>query len=113
MSRAKTAPLESALPLVFGMAYREFVDSDGVGWRVWSTVPSAGSHLRGGFEKGWLTFEGTGDHSALLRRLVPIPLDWETARDDTLEEMCRAASEISRFTRRRDESGREDIEAGG
>ena len=85
------------------MAYREFMDSKGVGWRVWSTVPSSGSHLRGGYENGWLTFECTGDEATTLRRLVPIPADWETAAEDRLELMCGAATEISRFARERGE----------
>ena len=86
--------------LVFGRAYREFVDSNGVSWRVWSTVPSAGSRLRGGFDQGWLTFERTSpDQSATakpLRRLVPIPTEWETASDGQLDQMCRAAEEVAR-----------------
>ena len=80
-----------------GMAYREFVDSSGQSWRVWSTVPSLGSKLRGGFDQGWLTFERTNaDSSVPLRRLVPIPSDWESASDDRLELMCRTAEEVTR-----------------
>ena len=79
------------------MAYREFVDSSGQSWRVWSTVPSTGSRLRGGFGQGWLTFERTnGDSSLPLRRLVPIPADWEVATDDQLELLCRSADEVAR-----------------
>ena len=87
-----------------GMAYREFLDSDGVSWRVWSTVPSAGSRLRGGFDQGWLTFERTAGGASPLRRLVPIPKDWETASDDRLELMCQSAEEVSRPTQTRDRS---------
>jgi hypothetical protein len=86
--------------LVSGMAYREFVDSNGVSWRVWSTVPSAGSRLRGGFDQGWLTFERTTAESsttpAPLRRLVPIPADWETAHEGRLDVMCQSADEVAR-----------------
>jgi len=79
------------------MAYREFVDSSGQSWRVWSTVPSMGSRLRGGFDQGWLTFERTNaDGDMPLRRLVPIPPDWESAPDDRLELMCRSADEVAR-----------------
>jgi hypothetical protein len=79
------------------MAYREFVDSEGQSWRVWSTVPSVGSRLRGGFDQGWLTFERTNsDGDMPLRRLVPIPPDWESAPDDRLELMCRSADEVTR-----------------
>jgi len=100
-SRATAALLEPGLPLASGMAYREFVDSDGLSWRVWTTVPSAGTHLRGGFEHGWLTFETTSGGATRLRRLVPVPRDWETAEDARLELMCKAADEVSRFTRPR------------
>jgi len=86
--------------LVSGMAYREFVDTNGVSWRVWSTVPSAGSRLRGGFDQGWLTFERTSPASSPsrkpLRRLVPIPADWETAPESRLDLMCRSAEEVAR-----------------
>jgi hypothetical protein len=86
--------------LVSGMAYREFVDSSGVSWRVWSTLPSAGSRLRGGFDQGWLTFERTSAESAgtssPLKRLVPIPADWETANESRLDLMCRSADEVAR-----------------
>jgi hypothetical protein len=79
------------------MAYREFVDSSGQSWRVWSTVPSTGSRLRGGFGQGWLTFERTNSDGTMpLRRLVPIPADWEAAPDDRLELMCRSADEVAR-----------------
>lgn len=100
-SRATKALLESGLPLAFGMAYREFVDSDGLSWRVWTTVPSAGTHLRGGFEHGWLTFESTSGGATRLRRLVPVPRDWESVDNSRLELMCKAADEVSRFTRSR------------
>jgi hypothetical protein len=88
------------------MAYREFVDSKGVAWRVWSTVPIAGTRLRGGFDQGWLTFESTSSDETTLRRLVPIPPDWESAPDNRLELMCRSADEVVRPTPTR-QSGRE------
>ena len=78
------------------MAYREFIDSKGVSWRVWSTVPMAGTRLRGGFDQGWLTFESTSSTETVLRRLVPLPGDWESADDQRLELMCRAADEVVR-----------------
>jgi hypothetical protein len=73
----------------------EFLDSNGVAWRVWNTVPTARTSLSGEFERGWLTFEST----AALKRLAPIPPNWETSPPDRLELMCRAASEVPRRTR--------------
>ena len=79
------------------MAYREFVDGSGQSWRVWSTVPSTGSRLRGGFGQGWLTFERiNADNTLPLRRLVPIPADWESAAEGQLELLCREAEEVAR-----------------
>jgi hypothetical protein len=74
------------------MAYREFVDSRGVDWRVWSTVPGDGGHLHGGFQHGWLTFEAVDE----LRRLTPIPPAWETASPKDLERMCGDARDVKR-----------------
>jgi len=82
-----------------GMAYREYLDSDGRSWRVWSTVPSAGSRLHGGFGQGWLTFECTSAGNATVRRrLAPIPKDWESAPNEQLELMCESADDVSRST---------------
>ena len=85
------------------MAYREFLDSKGISWRVWSTVPSAGTRLRGGFDQGWLTFESTSPTSTTLRRLVPIPADWETAAESRLELMCRSAEEVARSSQTKEQ----------
>lgn len=76
------------------MPILEFIDSTGVAWRVWNTVPSARTTLSGEFERGWLTFES----AAGLRRLAPVPQGWERAQADKLELMCRAASEVPRRT---------------
>jgi hypothetical protein len=74
------------------MAVREFIDSNGVKWRVWNTRPSRGEMLSGEFEHGWLTFESA--HS--LRRCTPIPQGWEAASPERLEQLCRAAPETRR-----------------
>ncbi|HKO15877.1 MAG TPA: hypothetical protein VJU87_06540 [Gemmatimonadaceae bacterium] len=82
------------------MAYREFVDSSGASWRVWSTEPLLSGHLDGGFANGWLTFErlvaGADSPSPSVRRMAPIPRDWESVSDERLELMCRAAEEVLR-----------------
>ena len=56
----------------------------------------AGTKLRGGFDQGWLTFESTNSNVTVLRRLVPLPEDWESADDRHLELMCRSAEEVVR-----------------
>ena len=67
---------------------REFRDSAGIGWRVWSTIPYAGAVYDPRLRAGWLTFESEGGER---RRLVPIPRGWEEAHRERLELMCRAA----------------------
>ena len=66
-------------------------------------MPLAGSRLHGGFDQGWLTFECiNSDRTTALRRLVPIPTDWETASDDRLERMCQSAEVATRPASSRD-----------
>jgi hypothetical protein len=77
------------------MAILEFIDSNGVNWRVWNTVPSSRATLSGEFESGWLTFESPAGR----KRLAPVPPNWETATPDRLELMCRAATDVVRRTR--------------
>ena len=84
--------MEPPLPLVAGMAYREFTDSKGVAWRAWSTVPEGRIVLSSDYERGWLTF----DSGTEVRRLVPIPNGWEEAPEERLELMCRAAIKAPR-----------------
>jgi len=77
-----------------GMPVRNFTDSSGIQWRVWSTVPTTSTVLSRDFERGWLTFESTES----LRRLAPIPNDWVEAGSTKLELMLRAAREVPRRT---------------
>src|ERR1043165_214601 len=76
------------------MASREFRDSNGVNWRVWSTVPSGMSVRVTKFADRRLTFESED----FLRRLTPLPPNWERASDERLELMCRAATDVRRHT---------------
>ena len=76
------------------MAHREFTDSKGTRWMVWSTTPVAGAVLNAEMQKGWLTF----DSEAERRRLVPIPKDWEESSHDRMELYCRAAEPVTRTT---------------
>jgi len=70
------------------------MDSEGLQWRVWATIPTGVTVLSSGFDKGWLTFESEG----ALKRLTPIPRDWEEASQARLDLMCRAATAVQRRT---------------
>lgn len=76
------------------MAYREFLDSAQVLWRVWATYPSVGKILSKGFENGWLTFES----SAERRRLAPFPPEWEALPDSTLRSLLKNATSSRKKT---------------
>jgi hypothetical protein len=76
------------------MASRHFTDSNGVIWRVWSTIPDGANLLGDDYARGWLTFESED----ALRRLVPIPTDWEQVAQQRLELYCRVANEVPRHT---------------
>ena len=76
------------------MASRQFTDSRGVTWRVWSTVPDGAALLGEDYARGWLTFES----EEALRRLVPIPGDWEQVAQQRLELYCKVANEVPRHT---------------
>ena len=76
------------------MAIRDFTDSAGVTWRVWSTTPAAGAVREESYKAGWLTFESAD----VRKRLAPAPRGWEEASVERLELMCRAAEEVRRRT---------------
>lgn len=103
------------------MPYRAFEDSQGREWQVWDVVPrlterrhrdvdrrvdlapiafadrrrderrmhsSHRSVLRGEYAHGWLCF----DNGEAKKRLSPIPDDWTSCDDNTLEAYLRAGS---------------------
>lgn len=76
------------------MASRDFIDSKGREWRVWSTTPVWSAAMAPEAADGWLTFE-SGD---TLRRLAPIPRGWAECAVERLELMCRAAEDVVRRT---------------
>lgn len=76
------------------MASRDFIDSRGRAWRVWSTMPWRANAVMGAAADGWLSFESEGE----LRRLVPAPKHWEDASPERLELMCRVAEAVERRT---------------
>ena len=105
------------------MPYRTFQDSTGLEWQVWDVVPRlterrlgeldrrvditpiafadrrrlerrlSNNHrtvLRGSYAQGWLCF----DNGDLKKRLSPIPGDWTTCDEHTLEAYLRAADRV-------------------
>ncbi len=74
------------------MAMREFTDSAGTAWRVWSTIPWAGAVYEETHKAGWLTFESADTR----KRLAPIPYGWEEVSTERLELMCGAAEVVRR-----------------
>jgi hypothetical protein len=86
--------LDPALHIVFDMGIRSFTDEQGTAWRVWSTQPSTRTVLGREFASGWLTFQCEDG----LRRLAPIPRDWEEASIERLRLMCRVAAPVKRTT---------------
>jgi hypothetical protein len=101
------------------MAHREFVDSHGKQWEVWSVRPEYAERRRrtpaedipaverreraefrvplgGQWADGWLCFES----GAEKRRLAPVPDDWAEMSPDELEKLCESATP-TRFPPRR------------
>lgn len=83
------------------MALRDFTDSAGRRWTVWSVRPRSEIRLRSTprqadvdhhdlLRGGWLAFETEGER----RRLVPIPIDWESADATALERLCAEADPV-------------------
>jgi hypothetical protein len=107
------------------MPYRTFSDSIGTEWQVWDIVPRlterrSGEHtdrrvgvtpirfadrrresrrlsetrratLRGTYAHGWLCFDSTKEK----RRLSPIPMDWTTCSEDSLEIYMRQGEAVA------------------
>jgi hypothetical protein len=92
------------------MAHREFTDSLGIQWEVWTVVPEYAERRRGGrsaqtpaidrrehsefrvplgsqWAEGWLCFKCETEK----RRLVPVPEAWDAMSDADLERLCRSA----------------------
>ena len=69
------------------MAVRDFVDTNGVHWKVWPVIPetlqpkTAAEDYLGEYESGWLCFESAFER----RRLPEYPADWERLSD---AELC-------------------------
>jgi hypothetical protein len=73
------------------MQQREFTDPNGVTWQVRATFPAGNvaSTLPESFAKGWLTFESS---EGAVRRLAPIPDEWESCSESRLVLLSRVAT---------------------
>ena len=75
------------------MAVRDFVDLNGVKWRVWPVTPSsiqprtAAEDYLGDYEDGWLCFESNTER----RRLAKYPRNWDTLSDNGLLQLLKSA----------------------
>ena len=83
--------LRSVVPI------REFTDSSGVRWRVWSTIPGYAMPIDSDLRDGWLSF----DSGTERRRVSPIPKAWDQMPAERLDLLCRVAA----TTRRSDPKG--------
>lgn len=78
------------------MAVRDFLDAEGVRWKVWPVIPetlqpktSAEDYL-GEYESGWLCFESTSQR----RRLPEYPAEWEQLSDAELRALLHVATVV-------------------
>ena len=91
------------------MAHREFIDSIGRRWDVWTVIPEFAERRRGApaelpfvdrrrreefrvplgskWSGGWLAFSTTGER----RRLAPYPENWTELSGEELEALCERA----------------------
>jgi hypothetical protein len=80
------------------MALREFEDSNGMAWRVWSVSidhayqQSGREGYLGELQHGWLCFESDSDR----RRLAKYPADWEALSEEGLCELLAQATPTPR-----------------
>ena len=76
------------------MAVRDFVDTNGVSWRVWPVTPealqprTAVEDYLGEYGEGWLCFESLSER----RRLAGYPTNWENLSDAELCALLTAAA---------------------
>lgn len=80
------------------MAVRDFVDANGVGWKVWRVDPqtiyptTAAEDYLGEYEGGWLCFESVAER----RRLPEFPDDWERLSDGELRTLLHVAAVVTK-----------------
>jgi hypothetical protein len=77
---------------------REFTDTAGVHWRVFDVTEAERRRTSGAFthadllrpSSGWLCFESESE----VRRLMPVPPDWERTDELNLEYYCSRAERV-------------------
>ena len=78
------------------MAVRDFVDLNGVSWRVWPVTPeslqpkTAAEDYLGEYGDGWLCFESATER----RRLARYPVRWDELSDQELCSLLKAAAVV-------------------
>jgi hypothetical protein len=78
------------------MAVRDFLDAEGVRWKVWPVVPemlqpkTAAEDYLGEYESGWLCFESASQR----RRLPEFPSNWEQLSEAELRSLLHVASVV-------------------
>lgn len=78
------------------MAVRDFVDADGLSWKVWPVIPeslqpkTAAEDYLGEYESGWLCFESVAER----RRLPEYPENWEQLSEAELRALLRVAAAV-------------------
>ena len=83
------------------MAVRDFVDTNGVHWKVWPVIPetlqpkTAAEDYLGEYEAGWLCFESAAER----RRLPGYPRDWEQLSDAELCALLHLAAVVPKRKR--------------
>jgi hypothetical protein len=76
------------------MAVRDFLDANGVSWRVWPVTPealqpkTAAEDYLGDYGEGWLCFESAVER----RRLARYPEEWVDLSDEELCTLLSAAA---------------------
>ena len=99
----RRAPSEHRSPLVAGdaeSAVREFLDEQGLGWRVWAVTQEQMQPDRliadqmGDYREGWLAFERTDGTER--RRLPHYPPNWRRLTNLDLEGLLGRAESVRR-----------------
>ena len=78
------------------MAVRDFVDANGVAWKVWPVTPetlhpkTASEDYLGDYEAGWLCFESVSER----RRLAGFPEDWDQLSEAELCSLLDTAAVV-------------------